>query len=73
MPSRNKSLTELPMEFWPKLQELFTQDWPKHFQAYEVLKNQYRLEKEGKISGTEVYILDDDWSDGTFILQVCSK
>ncbi|XP_026465442.1 uncharacterized protein LOC113368093 [Ctenocephalides felis] len=57
------------MEFWPKLQELFPQDWPKHFQAYEVLKNQYRLEKEGKISGTKVYILDDDWSDGTFILQ----
>lgn len=62
-------LTTLPLELWPKLQEMFTQDWPKHYQAYETLKNYYKSMKEGKITGTIVFTLNNDWSDGTFMLQ----
>lgn len=60
------SLTELPL-----LRDLFLSDWPKHVIGYYTIDNFIRWFKQDPSYGdAEIYCLDGDWSDGTFVVLV---
>lgn len=58
---------------WPRLQYLYKQDWPKHIVPYYLLQNYiswHAKDEEYVNQNVKVVCLDDDWSDGTFLLLV---
>lgn len=64
-------ICEIPAEKWAELRDFFLPNWPRNIYAYNLLENYIRwLEKDPNIKNLKVYSLNDDWSDGTFVVVV---
>lgn len=62
-------ICEIPTDKWPELRDLFLPDWPRNIYAYNLLENYIRwLGKDPNIKNLKIYALNDDWSDGTFVV-----
>ncbi|XP_063706025.1 uncharacterized protein LOC134835097 [Culicoides brevitarsis] len=67
----NEKFTLLTVNDWPRLQYLYKQDWPKYIVPYYLLQNYiswHAKDEEYVEKNVKVVILEDDWSDGTFLL-----
>lgn len=67
-----RSLVEVPLGEWKKLRALFKNNWPRHILPFIAIENYERLKTTHK-PDTKIFCLDNDWSDGTFILKVILK
>lgn len=64
-------ICEIPAEKWAELRDLFLPNWPRNIYAYNLLENYIRwLAKDPNIKNLKMYSLNDDWSDGTFVVVV---
>lgn len=68
--SMNK-LTKIPPNDLPGLRDLFVQYWPKHVIGYYTIDNFVKwFEQDPNYADAELYCLDGDWSDGTYVILV---
>lgn len=73
MTSRSKKFTQLAVSDWPKLQELYKQEWPKYIVPYYLIQNyiSWHAKDEEYVDGNvQLVCLENDWYDGTFLLLV---
>lgn len=73
MAQKNHKFTLLGISDWPRLQNLYRQDWPKYIVPYCLIQNYiswHAKDEEYVDKNVKLVCLDDDWSDGTFLLLV---
>lgn len=64
-------LIEIPSGDWEQLRELFKTNWPENIISYYTIDNFIRWFKQNpNIQHLNVYSLNGDWSDGTFLIMV---
>jgi hypothetical protein len=64
-------LTEIPHASLPDLRDLYKKDWPTNHVGYYTVDNYIRwLAVEPAIKNLNIYALNADWSDGTFLIVV---
>lgn len=62
-------LTEIPCAQWSELRDMYLCDWPTNMMGYYTIDNFIRwTEKKPDIDHLHVYSLNNDWSDGTFLV-----
>lgn len=66
-------LVPIPVNDLPKLRDLYLKDWPKNYTGYHTIDNYYRWFNQDSTLQTsiQVYSLNGDWNDGTFMILVC--
>lgn len=64
-------LSEIHPFKWPELRDKYLVDWPKNMLGYYTMDNYLRwVTIDPDIANLCVYALDNDWSDGTFVVIV---
>lgn len=64
-------LVKVPRADWPTLRDLYRHEWPKHFQGYQNVNAFIRWTRQRPdITDLNLYSLNGDWSDGTFVIVV---
>lgn len=64
-------IQEIPAADWSVLRDKFLIDWPKNMLGYYTVDNFVRWKSyEPDIEHLNLYALDGDWSDGTFVAVV---
>jgi hypothetical protein len=64
-------LTHIPQESLPELRDLFKKDWPTNHVGYYTVDNYIRwLARDSAIQNLDIFALNGDWSDGTFLIVV---
>lgn len=64
-------LTEIPTSDWPALRDLYLVNWPTNFLGYQTVDNYIQWVKQRPtIKNLNIYSLNDDWLDGTFVVMV---
>lgn len=65
------SITQIHYSEWIKLRNLFKINWPENIASYLTIDNFIRWYKQHpNINYISFYSLNDDWSDGTFLIVV---
>lgn len=71
--SRSEKFTRLGIKDWPRLQLLYKEEWPKYIVPYYLIQNyiSWHAKDEAYVDeNVQLVCLDNDWSDGTFLLLV---
>lgn len=66
-------LLEIPVADWPVLRDMYTDNWPSNYSTYFAIDNGIKLKQMDPVEynkEVQMYSLNGDWSDGTFILLV---
>jgi hypothetical protein len=64
-------LCEIPKESLLELRDLYDQDWPQNYNGYCLIDNYIRwYQSQPEIRHLKIYCLNDDWTDGTFVIVV---
>lgn len=67
----NDILVAIPRPDWPALRDLYRRDWPLHFVGFQTIDALISWTKlHPAIGHLQVYALNGDWSDGTFVVAV---
>lgn len=71
--SRSEKFTRLGIKDWPRLQLLYKEEWPKYIVPYYLIQNyiSWHAKDEAYVDeNVQLVCLENDWSDGTFLLLV---
>lgn len=66
-------LLEIPSENWIDLRDMYAGNWPENYSTYFAIENAIKLKEqdhENFSKEVQMFSLNGDWSDGTFILLV---
>lgn len=64
-------LIDIPIDYWPKLRDMYLQNWPENISAYYTIDNYIKwFEKRGFLNHFHIYSLNNDWNDGTCVIIV---
>lgn len=66
-------LLEIPSADWPVLRDMYVDNWPENYSTYFAIDNGIKLKHRDPIDynkEVQMFSLNGDWSDGTFILLV---
>lgn len=66
-------LIPIPSKEWINLRNLYLVNWPENMLGYYTIDNYVNWNsKDENIRNLWVYSLNGDWSDGTFLVIVCT-
>ncbi|XP_063695730.1 uncharacterized protein LOC134827107 [Culicoides brevitarsis] len=69
MEVKNDRIEALTPNFWPKLRELFTRDWPENQIGYFIVDDYIKwLKSDFYMKNVKLLTLNGDFSDGTFVV-----
>lgn len=66
-------LLEIPVADWPALKDMYVDNWPENYSTYFAIDNGMNLKQRDPVNyknEIQLFSLNGDWSDGTFILLV---
>ena len=65
------ALLTIPSTEWPHLRDLYLVNWPENCYGFYTIDNYVKwMEKGANLGKYQIYCLNGDWSDGTFIIEV---
>uniref|UniRef100_A0A336M4E5 CSON009629 protein n=1 Tax=Culicoides sonorensis TaxID=179676 RepID=A0A336M4E5_CULSO len=71
MTENSEKFTVLPIDEWAKLRDLYKREWPKYILPYNLLQNYiswHSKDEDYVDANVKVICLENDYSDGTFLL-----
>lgn len=64
-------IDEIDKQHWNELRELYSKDWPRNMVGFYTINNYIKwMEREPYTKKLNFYCLNNDWSDGTFVVIV---
>lgn len=66
-------LLDIPTVDWPVLRDMYVDNWPENYSTYFAIENGIKLRHKDPTDykkEVQMFSLNGDWSDGTFILLV---
>jgi hypothetical protein len=61
-------LCQISSDKWPELRDKFLINWPTNILGYYTIDNFIRwIQKQPDVKHLQLYCLNGDWSDGTFV------
>lgn len=58
-------ITEIPVQEWSVLRDLYHSDWPKDYITFFIIDHAIKHWKEN--GGVQIFSLDNDFKDGSFV------